>query len=80
MTLSDEARSILAFAAYHQLSSGEVVRDVILEDDAGHRADSAGVTEMKEAGFLKVEGTKGRFTDEGAELMERFIEALRAVA
>ena len=31
-TLSDKAVAVFAFAAYHQLSSGEAVVDVVLKD------------------------------------------------
>lgn len=79
MPLSDKARSILTFAAYHQLASGEIVRDVVLEDGNGHRADPDGVTEMQDAGLLTVEGARGRLTDEGEAMLERTVESLRAV-
>lgn len=77
MALSDKARSILAFAAYHQLASGEKVRDVVLEDGAGHKADPRGVEEMKEAGLLEVEEGRGRLTDEGEASLERLLKAIR---
>lgn len=79
MLLSDEARSIFVFAAYHQLASAEAVRDVVLEDGAGHRADPSGVDELKSAGLLEIEGDRGRFTDEGAEVLKRFVEAARQI-
>jgi hypothetical protein len=79
MPLTDKARSILTFAAYHQLASGEIVRDVVLEDGAGHRADPDGVEEMVQAGFLTVENGRGRLTDEGEAMLEKTVEALRGV-
>lgn len=79
MPLSDKARSILTFAAYHQLASGEIVRDVVLEDGNGHRADPDGVKEMQDAGLLTVEGARGRLTDEGKAMLEKTVESLRAV-
>lgn len=79
MDLSDKARSILVFAAYHQLSSGEAVRNVVLEDGAGHKADPEGVEELKGAGLLKIDGGRGRLTDEGEALLGTVIKAIRTV-
>ncbi|MFD2236168.1 hypothetical protein [Aureimonas populi] len=78
MTLTDKALSILAFAAYHALASGEKVRDVTLADGAGHRADPQGVDELKDAGLLTVEGDRGRLTEEGEATLDRVLGAIRA--
>ena len=37
--LSDKAVAVFAFAAYHEMSSGETVVDVVLKDGAGHGKD-----------------------------------------
>ncbi|KQT84051.1 hypothetical protein [Aurantimonas sp. Leaf443] len=78
MAMSDKARSILVFAAYHQLSSGERVRDVVLADGAGHKADSGGVAELEEAGLLTVDGDRGRLSEAGEAMVEAILEAVRA--
>ena len=80
MALSEKALSILVFAAYHQLASGMMVRDVVLEDGAGHKADADGVSEMKQAGLLEVDGARGTLTDEGEAMLAKVIEALKGVA
>ncbi|MBS9721255.1 hypothetical protein JYU29_11205 [Tianweitania sp. BSSL-BM11] len=80
MALSNKALSILTFAAYHQLSSGMIVRDVVLEDGSGHKAEPEGVTELTEAGMLDVDGPRGVLTDEGEKLLEKVVNAIKGVA
>lgn len=75
--LSDKALSILAFAAYHSLVSGETVTRVVLDDGKGHKADSAGVEEMERAGFLEPDGERGALTDKGTAAVGQVIEAIR---
>ncbi|WP_062229080.1 hypothetical protein [Aureimonas frigidaquae] len=78
--MTDGALSVLTFAAYHQLASGERVRDVVLRDGAGHSADAGGVEVLREAGLLTVEGDRGRLTQAGEEALDRLVEAIRAAA
>jgi hypothetical protein len=78
--LSDHALSILTFAAYHSLVSGESVTRVVLDDGKGHHADPEGVKEMESAGLLEPEGERGTLTDEGARKLGKVIEAIRGVA
>jgi coproporphyrinogen III oxidase-like Fe-S oxidoreductase len=80
MALSEKALSILTFAAYHRLSSGLVVRDVVLEDGAGHKADADGVAEMTDAGLLQVDGTRGTLTDDGEAMLDKVVEAIKGAA
>jgi hypothetical protein len=77
MTLSDQALSILAFAAYHQLESGEVVSEVVLDDGKGHKASAQGVEELGQAGLITVDGSRGTFTEEGAAKLAAVVEAIR---
>ncbi len=78
--LSDGALSILVFAAYHSLVSGETVTRVVLDDGKGHKADAEGVKEMEEAGLLDPEGERGALTEAGRERLDRVIETLRQAA
>lgn len=78
--LSDKALSILAFAAYHSLVSGEEVKEVVLDDGQGHHADSEGVKEMEAAGFLTPDGPRGALTDKGSEALGRVMNAIRGNA
>lgn len=77
MQLSDQALSILAFAAYHQLESGDVVSEVVLDDGQGHKASAKGVEDLQEAGLLEVNGSRGTFTDEGAAKLKAVVDSLR---
>ena len=79
-TLNDGALSIFVFAAYHSLVSGEQVRQVVLDDGNGHRADAQGVQELVAAGQLQVEGDRASFTEEGEAALKAFIATLRANA
>ncbi len=78
--LSDGALSILVFAAYHSLVSGETVTRVVLDDGKGHKADAEGVKEMEAAGLLDPEGERGVLTDAGRDRLDRVIETLRQAA
>jgi len=78
--LSDAALSILAFAAYHSLVSGETVTRVVLDDGKGHHADAGGVEEMTKAGLLEASGERGTLTDAGSARLASVIEAIRTGA
>jgi superfamily II helicase len=75
--LSDEALAVFAFAAYHQLSSGQMVRSVVQKDGAGHRASDKAVEELKGSGFIEADGTEIRFTPRGEEALQGVISGLR---
>lgn len=77
-TLTDHGLSILVFAAYHSLVSGEVVTQVVLDDGKGHRADAKGLEEMKAAGLLEAEGDRGTLTETGQKELGRILDAVRA--
>lgn len=79
-TLSDKGMSIFVFAAYHQLTSGEPVREVVLRDDAGHAADPQGVREVEGSGLARVEGEKAVFSDAGVAYLEQVLQAIRSTA
>jgi len=75
--LSDEALAVFAFAAYHQLSSGQVVRSVAQRDGTGHKANDAAVAELQQRGLIEADGEEIRFTREGEEALQTVIERLR---
>jgi len=54
LLISDRALAVFAFAAYHELESGQVVRSVARRDDAGHKADDAAVDELQKQGYKRV--------------------------
>lgn len=76
--LSDEALAVFAFAAYHQLSSGQPVRSVVQRDGAGHKASDRAVTELQERGFIEADGAEIRFTAQGEEALQAMISGIRA--
>ncbi len=75
--LSDEALAVFAFAAFHQLSSGQTVRSVTRRDWAGHKANDGAVAELQERGFVEPTGDEIRFTPKGEEALRAVISAVR---
>jgi hypothetical protein len=78
--LSDAALAVFAFAAYHELESGQVVKSVIRSDNAGHKADEAAISELKEHGFVEADEAQIRFTKEGERIKQAVIDGLRSAA
>lgn len=79
-TLSDKAIAVFAFAAYHQLSAGEPVVDVVLHDGAGHSADPDAIKELEAAGLATTQNDRAVFTDDGKAKLASVIEAMKAAA
>ncbi len=75
--LSDEALAVFAFAAYHQLSSGQMVRSVVQRDGAGHKAGDQAVSELTGRGLIEADGEEIRFTPDGEEALQSFISAIK---
>ncbi len=75
--LSDKAVAVFAFAAYHQLSSGEAVVDVVLKDGAGHAADPAAIAELESAGLAQKNDERATFTDSGKAKLASVVAALK---
>jgi chromosome segregation and condensation protein ScpB len=75
--LSDEALAVFAFAAYHQLSSGQMVRSIVQRDGAGHKASDAAVSELQGRGLIQADGQDIAFTPQGEEALQAMISALR---
>ncbi len=78
--LSDKAIAVFAFAAYHELTSGEAVTQVALSDGSGHKADPEAVKEVEAAGLGTAADDRISFTDAGLQRLAAVIEALRGVA
>jgi chromosome segregation and condensation protein ScpB len=75
--LSDEALAVFAFAAYHQLSSGQIVRSIVQRDGAGHKASDRAVSELQGRGLIQADGQDITFTPQGEEALQAMISALR---
>lgn len=78
MHLTDEARSILVFAAYHELLSGQPVREVVVDDGAGHRASLRGQTELSDVGLITIEDTRAHLTEEGEQVLASILNSIRS--
>lgn len=75
--LSDGALAVFAFAAYHELSSGQRVLSVVREDGAGHRANAAAVDELDERGLIRAERDELVFTPAGEDALQGIASAIR---
>ena len=75
--LSDEALAVFAFAAYHQLSSGQIVRSIVQRDGAGHKASDTAVSELRSRGLIEADGQDIAFTPQGETVLQGMIAALR---
>lgn len=75
--ISDAALAVFAFAAYHELESGQAVKSVTRRDDAGHRADDGAVAELTDRGLVEADATQIRFTPEGERIKQAVIDGLR---
>lgn len=75
--LSDKAVAVFAFAAYHQLESGQKVSSVVQRDAAGHKADDQAIAELEARGLVRADGQSVQFTQEGEAALDRLIAALR---
>ena len=76
--LSDEALAVFAFAAYYQLSSGQIVRSVVQKDGAGHKASDKAVGELRARGLIEADGAEIRFTPQGEKALQGVISAIRS--
>ncbi|WP_018263528.1 hypothetical protein [Methylobacterium sp. WSM2598] len=76
--LSDRALSILAFAAYHHLATGQPIRAVVRRDGSGHRADPDGAAEIEARGLASLSADEITFTPDGVARVETAVAAMRA--
>lgn len=77
---SDKALAVFAFAAYHQLESGQAVTKVIRKDGKGHKADKEVVSELRNRQLVSVEGNDIRFSEDGLQVLSRAINGLKSAA
>jgi hypothetical protein len=75
--LSDKALAVFAFAAYHQLESGQRVSSVVQNDGAGHKADDDAVNELSDRGLARADGSSIHFTEEGERALQTVIDGIR---
>jgi coproporphyrinogen III oxidase-like Fe-S oxidoreductase len=75
--LSDKAVAVFAFAAYHQLESGQKVSRVVQRDGAGHKADEEAIAELHARGLVTANGQSIQFTPQGETVLETVIQGLQ---
>ncbi|WP_152662565.1 hypothetical protein [Devosia soli] len=75
--LTDKALAVFAFAAYHQLESGDAITSVTTADGAGHRADPAAVDELTKMGLGSVKEQRFVFSDEGQRMLSQIIDRIK---
>lgn len=75
--LSDKALAVFAFAAYHQLESGDAITSVVASDGAGHRADPEAVTELEVRGLGELSGERFVFNVAGQLMLSQIIDRIR---
>lgn len=75
--LSDKAVAVFAFAAYHQLESGQKVSSVVQRDGAGHKADEQAIAELQARGLVKADGQSIQFTPQGETALDTVIQGLQ---
>ena len=78
--LSDKALSVFAFAAYHQLESGQKVTKVIRRDGSGHQADPEAVQELEGRGLVTATDDEISFEPEAERILEQIVESVRRAA
>ena len=78
--LSDKGAAVFAFAAYHQLESGQTVTKVIREDGKGHKADEDGVEELRQNGLAEISGNDICFSEAGLTVLAKALDAIRSAA
>ena len=75
--LSDKALAVFAFAAYHQLESGDAVTSVVSDDASGHKADPAAVEELVRLNLAAPTAERLHFTDAGQVMLSQVIDRIR---
>ncbi|MDB5612645.1 MAG: hypothetical protein JWQ22_298 [Devosia sp.] len=75
--LSDKALAVFAFAAYHQLESGDAVSSLVSNDKNGHKADPAAIEELVQAELATEHEDRLRLTDAGQLMLSQIIDRIR---
>lgn len=78
--ISNKSLMVSAFAAYHQLQSGQTVREVIAPDGVGHSADPEAIEELGKFGLVVKDGNRVSFIDQGETVLDRVVKNMRQTA
>lgn len=68
------------FAAYHELLAGEPVKEVVLDDGAGHKASTKGQQELADAGLINIAGDRAHITEDGEQVLASLLNAIRSAS
>ncbi|MBX9931117.1 MAG: hypothetical protein K2Y56_06210 [Methylobacterium sp.] len=74
--LSDKALSILIFAAYYRLVSGQRVATVVRRDGHGHEADAEGLAELEQRGLASATADQIALKPEAEDFLDALIVSL----
>lgn len=75
--LSDKALAIFAFAAYHQLGSGDTITSVVAKDLSGHHADPEALSEIEEKELGELNGDRFVFNVAGQLILSQVVDRIR---
>lgn len=75
--LSDKALAIFAFAAYHQLESGDVITSIVTNDGSGHRADREALSELADKELGELSGDRFVFNVAGQLILSQVVDRIR---
>lgn len=75
--LSDKALAIFAFAAYHQLGSGDTITSVVTSDASGHHADPEVLSELADKELGELNGDRFVLTVAGQLVLSQVIDRIR---
>jgi len=75
--LTDKALAVFAFAAYHQLESGDAITSVTAQDGAGHRADPEAIAELEAKSLGELRGDRFHFSDAGQLMLSQIIDRIK---
>ena len=75
--LSDKALAVFAFAAYHQLETGDAITSVVASDGIGHSADPEAVAELEAKALGQLSGERFVFSVAGQLMLSQIIDRIR---
>lgn len=75
--LSDKALAIFAFAACHQLGSGDVITSVVAHDASGHHADPDALSEIEKKELGELNGDRFVFNVAGQLILSQVVDRIR---
>lgn len=75
--LSDKALAVFAFAAYHQLETGDAIASVVTSDGAGHYVAPEAVAELEAKDLGQLSEERFVFSVAGQLMLSQIIDRIR---